>query len=125
MLRAIKKRRVVLYTAYILALMLGCSLLAGVAAHAQSYGPLESVTPANLSTDIANIINEVGMPIGGSIVLIAVVFTAIQIVTSRFNPNQRENAFHNLVPVCIGAAILGAALFFASVFLSIGTTYLH
>jgi hypothetical protein len=81
------------------------------------------VAPASLAQDIGKAVQEVGMPLGGAILLLAVIITAVQIIISRFNPGQRENAMTNLWYVGLGGIILGGALFFASLFFNIGGTY--
>jgi hypothetical protein len=86
-------------------------------------GPLSDVAPSSIANDIGNAIKEVGMPLGGAVLLFAVVITSVQIIISRFNPGQRENAMSNLWYVGLGGIILGGALFFASLFFSIGGTY--
>jgi hypothetical protein len=86
-------------------------------------GPLAAVTPSSIANDIGNAIKEVGMPLGGAVLLFAVIITSVQIIISRFNPGQRENAMGNLWYVGLGGIILGGALFFASLFFSIGGTY--
>jgi hypothetical protein len=86
-------------------------------------GPLTEVAPSSIAIDIGNAIKEVGMPLGGAVLLFAVVITSVQIIISRFNPGQRENAMSNLWFVGLGGIILGGALFFASLFFSIGGAY--
>jgi hypothetical protein len=90
---------------------------------AEGAGPLQDVAPTSIATDIGNAIKDLGMPVGGAILLIAVIITAVQIIISRFNPGQRENAMSNLWYVGLGGIILGAALFIASFFFNIGQTY--
>jgi uncharacterized membrane protein (DUF485 family) len=85
--------------------------------------PLTSVAPTSIANDIGHAIQEVGMPLGGAVLLFAVVITAVQIIISRFNPCQRENAMSNLWYVGLGGIILGGALFFASLFFNIGGAY--
>jgi hypothetical protein len=97
-------------------------LTAARAAFADS-GPLTSVAPTSIANDIGQAVQEVGMPLGGAVLLLAVVITAVQIIISRFNPGQRENAMSNLWYVGLGGIILGGALFFASMFFNIGGAY--
>ncbi|MGD0620979.1 MAG: TrbC/VirB2 family protein [Thermacetogeniaceae bacterium] len=108
--------------AILLVVLLMTLMMAARAAFADN-GPLTSVTPPSIADDIGNAIKEVGMPLGGAVLLFAVIITAVQIIISRFNPGQRENAMSNLWYVGLGGIILGGALFFASLFFSIGGTY--
>ncbi len=120
-------KRVKTYARAILVTVLMPALVAAKAAFAQTAdsggGVLNSVAPTSIAQDIGKLIQEVGMPLGGAILLIAVVITAVQIIISRFNPGQRENAMTNLWYVGLGGVILGGALFFASLFFNIGGTY--
>lgn len=86
-------------------------------------GPLTNVSPTAFQTGLVKIIMDVGMPIGGTIIFLAVCIAAIQIATSKFNPDRRENVYNNLLHVCVGAGILGAALFIASAAFNIGANY--
>jgi hypothetical protein len=85
--------------------------------------PLPPVTPSSIASSIVTAIQEVGMPLGGALLLLSVIITAVQIIISRFNPGQRENAMSNLWYVGLGGILLGGALFFASLFYNIGGTY--
>lgn len=99
------------------------AIMSASTAFAEGAGPLSSVAPTSLADNIGKVVQEVGMPLGGAALLFSVVITAVQIIISRFNPGQRENAMTNLWYVGLGGIILGGALFFASLFFNIGGTY--
>jgi hypothetical protein len=111
------------YVKLILPVVLVMILMMGARAAFADSSPLTGVAPTSISNDIGQAIQEVGMPLGGAVLLFAVVITAVQIIISRFNPCQRENAMSNLWYVGLGGIILGGALFFASLFYNIGGTY--
>jgi hypothetical protein len=111
------------YTRAILLVALLTTLTMSARVALADTGPLTAVAPSSIANDIGNAIKEVGMPLGGAVLLFAVIITSVQIIISRFNPGQRENAMSNLWYVGLGGIILGGALFFASLFFSIGGTY--
>lgn len=116
--------RAMLFTVLMISVLIAASAaFAGTNSGEGGAGPLNSVAPASLAQDIGKAVQEVGMPLGGAILLLAVIITAVQIIISRFNPGQRENAMTNLWYVGLGGIILGGALFFASLFFNIGGTY--
>ncbi len=80
-------------------------------------------TAATLNTAVTDIINNVGAPIGGAILLVSVCWVAIQIVLSRFSSQKKESVYGNLFYVGIGGVILGSILFFASFVYNIATEY--
>lgn len=116
--------RVILLVVLLIALMMATRLaVASADDNTISAGPLTNVAPTSIADDIGRAVQEVGMPLGGAVLLFAVIITAVQIIISRFNPGQRENAMSNLWYVGLGGVILGGALFFASLFFNIGGTY--
>jgi hypothetical protein len=84
------------------------------------------VPPGNynaLYNSLTDLLTSYGVPIGSAILFASVCWVAVQIITSRFNPDRRENAVNNLLYVGAGGIIFGGIMFFASVALGVAQTY--
>jgi len=86
---------------------------------------MESSVPINVSPEtfgqtIVELVQKIGMPIGGAVLFLSICFVAIKIMTSAFNPDKKISAWEGLYQVAIGGIILGGALFLAGFFLGIG-----
>lgn len=76
-----------------------------------------------LSQTLLELLATYGIPLGGAVLLASVIWTAVQIITSRFRPGKRESVIDNLMYVGIGGILLGGLVFFASLVLGIANTY--
>jgi hypothetical protein len=97
------------------------ALLAGAAcAEGENYGPVSPGNAAELGTKIGQLVQNVGMPIGGAILFLSVVVVGIKIMMSHVNPHGRAEAMSSLFYVGVGGVILGAAMFLAGFFIGMG-----
>ncbi|MGB9825898.1 MAG: hypothetical protein ACPLRU_04420 [Desulfofundulus sp.] len=90
---------------------------AAVPATAAEVKPL---TPETLTEKIIDLVQKVGMPVGGALLFLSVCVAAIELIMARGRPEKRAETMTGLLYIAIGGIILGGALFFAGVFLGIG-----
>ncbi|NPV74299.1 MAG: hypothetical protein HPY89_11115 [Pelotomaculum sp.] len=76
--------------------------------------------PKQLSEKIIKLVQDVGMPVGGALLFLAICVGGIELMLSRGKPEKRAETMSGLLYIAIGGIILGGALFFAGVFLGIG-----
>jgi hypothetical protein len=76
-----------------------------------------------LYNSLTDLLTSYGVPIGSAILFASVCWVAVQIITSRFNPDRRESAVNNLLYVGAGGIVLGGVMFFASLALGVAQTY--
>jgi hypothetical protein len=76
-----------------------------------------------LGQALLDLLSSYGVPLGGALLLASVIWTAVQIITSRFRPGKKEGVIDNLTYVGVGGIMLGGLLFFASLVLGVAQTY--
>lgn len=84
------------------------------------YGGLQVTDGGTLGQKIIQVVQTVGMPIGGGLLFLSVVAVAIIMMTSAFKPDKKASAMGALGYVAGGGIILGAAMFIAGALLGIG-----
>jgi hypothetical protein len=89
-------------------------------ASAADYGGIDVTDGGSLGTKIVEVVQAVGMPIGGGLLFLSVVAVAIMMMTSAFKPDKKASAMSALGYVAGGGIILGAAMFIAGALLGIG-----
>lgn len=100
--------------------MFFCALLPSMAC-AEGEFPIDIRTGADLGNKIKELVTNVGMPIGGAILFLAVVIVAVKLMLSGGKAQERAETMSGLMYVAIGGVLLGGALFFAGVILGIGS----
>ncbi|RKO65687.1 pilin [Desulfofundulus salinus] len=97
------------------------TLAAGIfGAAAPAFAELQPQDPSQLTDKIIDLVNRVGMPVGGALLFLSVCVGAIELILSRGRPEKRAETMSGLLYVAIGGIILGGSLFFAGVFFGIG-----
>ncbi|MTI84404.1 MAG: hypothetical protein FH756_10965 [Firmicutes bacterium] len=94
--------------------------LTAKSANAANYGGIDVTDGGSLGTKIVEVVQQVGMPIGGGLLFLSVVAVAIMMMTSAFKPDKKASAMGALGYVAGGGIILGAAMFIAGALLGIG-----
>lgn len=83
-------------------------------------GSLQVQDASSLATKLEQLVNSVGIPVGGGILLISVCVAAIELMIARGRPEKRAETMSGLIYIAIGGILLGGALFFAGLFFGIG-----
>lgn len=99
----------------------GAVLTLSAAAPAFAEG-VQAKDPSELSSKIVQLVQTVGMPVGGALLFLAVCIGAIELIMARGKAEERAKVMSGLLYIAIGGIILGGALFFAGVFLGIGNS---
>ncbi|NHM28943.1 hypothetical protein G7K71_18640 [Desulfofundulus sp. TPOSR] len=81
---------------------------------------LQEQNPDQLTDKIIELVNKVGVPVGGALLFLSVCVAAIELIMARGRPEERARVMSGLLYIAIGGIILGGALFFAGVFFGIG-----
>lgn len=81
---------------------------------------VQAKDPSELTSKIVQLVQQVGMPVGGALLFLAVCIGAIELIMARGKAEDRARVMGGLLYIAIGGIILGGALFFAGVFLGIG-----
>jgi hypothetical protein len=87
---------------------------------AMATDPLPVVTGSDLTDKIKNLVQEIGIPVGSSILFLTVCIVAVQLMLTQNNPQKRADTMSGLLYIAIGGILLGGALFFAGVFYGVG-----
>lgn len=95
------------------------AVLNQVPAYAQNF-TIDTKSGADLGTKIRELVETVGMPVGGAILFLSVCIFAIKLMLSAGASQKKAEVIEGFVPLAIGGIILGGALFFAGVILGIG-----
>nr|WP_243137636.1 hypothetical protein [Desulfofundulus thermobenzoicus] len=96
-------------------------MIAGIfGAAVPAFAELQSQDPSQLTNRIIDLVNKVGVPVGGALLFLSVCVAAIELIMSRGRPEKRAETMSGLLYVAIGGILLGGALFFAGVFFGIG-----
>lgn len=96
-------------------------LAAGIlGAAAPAFAEVEAKDPKQLTDKIVDLVNQVGVPVGGALLFLSVCVAAIELIMARGRPEKRAETMTGLLYIAIGGIILGGALFFAGAFLGIG-----
>jgi hypothetical protein len=74
----------------------------------------------DLGRRIHDLVINIGLPVGGAILLLSVAFMAVKLMLSALKSDKRAEVMEGFVPIAIGGIILGGAMFFAGVILGIG-----
>ncbi|NLN48615.1 MAG: hypothetical protein GX154_05915 [Clostridiales bacterium] len=85
-----------------------------------------AVTPVeaeSFNTKLLDIASKYLTPLGGTIILFAVVFGGIKLLMSAYSPEKRKETMGGLGYVVVGAILVGGAMFFAGVFLGLGQSF--
>lgn len=87
---------------------------------------LADVTEINaesFNTKLLGIIEKYLQPLGGSIILIAVIIGGVKLLVSAYSPERRKETMGGLGYVLLGAIFIGGAMFFAGAFLGLGKSF--
>lgn len=87
---------------------------------------LAAVTEVNaesFNTKLLSIIEKYLQPLGGTIILIAIIIGGVKLLISAYSPDKRKETMGGLGYVLLGAIFIGGAMFFAGVFLGLGQSF--
>ncbi|MCS5696924.1 hypothetical protein [Desulfofundulus thermocisternus] len=91
-------------------------------AMAEDFGPVQPSSAKGLAQTIYNLVAELGMPIGGSIIFGCVVIASIKIATAGLQgrAEKKAEAIGGFGYVVLAGILLGASLFVAGALIGIG-----
>ncbi|WP_054697639.1 TrbC/VirB2 family protein [Syntrophomonas palmitatica] len=81
------------------------------------------VDAENFNTKLVDIVTKYFTPLGGTIILLAVIFGGVKMLMSAYSPEKRKDTMGGLGYVLLGAILVGGAMFFAGVFLGVGKSF--
>lgn len=102
---------------------LAISLQAKIALAEGKTGIPTNVTPETFGQKLVELISAYATPLGGAIVLGAVVFGGFKLLTQAYQAEERARTMGGLLYVLIGAILVGGSLFFAGIFVGIGSQF--
>lgn len=105
---------------YVSALFFTLSMFVVKAAYAAANYTIPTQSGEDLGKKIHDLVINIGLPVGGAILLLSVAFMAIKLMFSALKSDKRAEVMEGFVPIAIGGIILGGAMFFAGVILGIG-----
>ena len=88
-----------------------------------AFADITEVNADNFNTKLLDIIEKYLQPLGGSIILIAVIVGGVKLLVSAYSPEKRKEAMGGLGYVLLGAIFIGGAMFFAGVLLGLGKSF--
>lgn len=106
-------RRVLSPVVQMLALVL-CPLSAAYAAG------IEPQEPEAFADKLVDLVQSLGVPVGGAILLLSVVILTVRVMLAQGRPEKMAETMQGFGWLCVAGAILGAAVFIAGVILGIG-----
>ena len=109
------KDRYLLVAAYVMTIILTTPALASAA--------ISPTGADDFNNKLIAIAQKYLTPLGGTIILFAVVFGGIKLLASAYSPEKRKETMGGLGYVIIGAMLVGGAMFFAGVLLGLGESF--
>jgi len=111
------KDKYLLVAAYAMTIILTTPALAFAA------GAIDSVEADTFNSKLIDIAQKYLTPLGGTIILFAVIFGGVKLLASAYSPEKRKETMGGLGYVIIGAILVGGAMFFAGVLLGLGGSF--
>ncbi len=84
---------------------------------------LSQVTAEQFSGKIIHIAQAYMMPLGGAIVLIAIIIGGVKMLSGAYSPEKRKEAMGGLGYVLLGAILIGGSMFIAGLFWGVGSSF--
>ncbi|MGB4702034.1 MAG: TrbC/VirB2 family protein [Syntrophomonadaceae bacterium] len=81
------------------------------------------VDAASFNAKVLGVLEKYLTPLGGTIILIAIVVGGVKMLLNAYSPDKRKETMSGLGYVLLGAAFVGGAMFFAGVLLGLGKSF--
>jgi len=96
------------------------SAMAWVLAHAPAaMAGVTEQTAEQVSNKISDVVQSIVYPLGGLIVFIAVVITAVKLITTAGKPKERAEAMESIPYIIAGGILLGGGMLLAGLVLKL------
>jgi len=90
---------------------------------AEEKSSLSQVSAEQFSSKIITIAQSYMMPLGGAVVLIAIIIGGIKMLSAAYSPEKRKEAMGGLGYVLLGAILIGGSMFIAGLFWGVGSAF--
>jgi hypothetical protein len=87
---------------------------------ANDYGPVAPKDYSTFTNKLGQIVKDLGMPIGATILLVSLIVLSAELAMSRGNPQKRAEVMSGIGYALIAGIILGAVFFIAGAAIGIG-----
>lgn len=81
------------------------------------------VNAENFNSKLLATIEKYLQPLGGTIILVAVLVGGFKLLATAYSPEKRKEAMGGLMYVLGGALLIGGAMFFAGALLGLGQSF--
>jgi len=84
------------------------------------YGPVAPKDYSTFTSKLGQIVKDLGMPIGATILLVSLIVLSAELAMSRGNPQKRAEVMSGIGYALIAGIILGSVFFIAGAAIGIG-----